>query len=526
MKNYILALMLIPLLLHGQKFRDSEVKFTKDGGGKRASKTAVMERVPRLLSYQGFLTVGNAGPVSDGQYTVNFRLFGEEEGGSEFWSETHLVNISDGLVSALLGSNGFPIESVPMNSYLEIEIDGNVLSPRQQITSVLYSVLSDSTNFAKGYTKTADLSEVAHSGEYVDLLNTPDLTPFATKDTLSNFATMDTLFNNFTLSSQLSVVALSNNYYDLDSLPNLENYAVTDTLDYYVTEVFFDSTIVNYVSHDSLDSLIDTKIQRWDEGLEEIAMLDDDGPLPTGHLIIYDEDERKWVSLGGDTLRNTLGLGTMSTQDSNSVVITGGTINGIDPIAVESGGTGASTSEEARTNLDAQQHSDRLDRIASLDHNNIDNQIIMSLGGGIDQWNIITAETARVELGLKIGTSADSGDVQAYSDALQSYSDGNPIPADRVEYGQYFIDTTGVGGQFWSADGDEAGIWRTFSIQFNNYDNQGNLKDTISIRTGDETGDIVELESGYNKGESVVMLPEVDGSPLRGLNAEQINITR
>ena len=83
MKNYILALMLIPLLLHGQKFRDSEVKFTKDGGGKRASKTAVMERVPRLLSYQGFLTVGNAGPVSDGQYTVNFRLFGEEEGGKK-----------------------------------------------------------------------------------------------------------------------------------------------------------------------------------------------------------------------------------------------------------------------------------------------------------------------------------------------------------------------------------------------------------------------------------------------------------
>ena len=72
MKNYILALMLIPLLLHGQKFRDSEVKFIKDERGKRASKAAVMQSVPRLLSYQGFLTVGNAGPVSDGQYTVDF----------------------------------------------------------------------------------------------------------------------------------------------------------------------------------------------------------------------------------------------------------------------------------------------------------------------------------------------------------------------------------------------------------------------------------------------------------------------
>ena len=73
MKNYILALMLIPLLLHGQKFRDSEVKFIKDGGGKLGTKTAVVESVPRLLSYQGFLTDGG-GPIDDGQRTVTFRL--------------------------------------------------------------------------------------------------------------------------------------------------------------------------------------------------------------------------------------------------------------------------------------------------------------------------------------------------------------------------------------------------------------------------------------------------------------------
>ena len=38
------------------------------------------------------------------------------------------MNISDGLVAAVLGSKGFPIESVPMNSYLEIEIDDKVLN--------------------------------------------------------------------------------------------------------------------------------------------------------------------------------------------------------------------------------------------------------------------------------------------------------------------------------------------------------------------------------------------------------------
>ena len=46
MKNYILALTLIPLLLHGQKFSDSEVKFIKDGGRKLGTKPAVVESVP------------------------------------------------------------------------------------------------------------------------------------------------------------------------------------------------------------------------------------------------------------------------------------------------------------------------------------------------------------------------------------------------------------------------------------------------------------------------------------------------
>jgi hypothetical protein len=44
-------------------------------------------------------------------------------------------------------------------------------------------------------------------------------------------------------------------------------------------------------------------------------------------------------------------LGTMSTQNANAVAITGGSISGIVPLALVSGGTGASTAVLARTNL-------------------------------------------------------------------------------------------------------------------------------------------------------------------------------
>jgi len=49
--------------------------------------------------------------------------------------------------------------------------------------------------------------------------------------------------------------------------------------------------------------------------------------------------------------RTNLGLGTIATQASNSVSITGGSIAGITDLAVADGGTGGSTATQARTNL-------------------------------------------------------------------------------------------------------------------------------------------------------------------------------
>jgi len=49
--------------------------------------------------------------------------------------------------------------------------------------------------------------------------------------------------------------------------------------------------------------------------------------------------------------RNTLGLGSLAVQSDGSINITGGTISGITDLAIEDGGTGASTAAGARTNL-------------------------------------------------------------------------------------------------------------------------------------------------------------------------------
>ena len=51
------------------------------------------------------------------------------------------------------------------------------------------------------------------------------------------------------------------------------------------------------------------------------------------------------------TARNNLGLGSIATQASSNVTITGGSITGITDLAVADGGTGASDASTARTNL-------------------------------------------------------------------------------------------------------------------------------------------------------------------------------
>jgi len=68
-----------------------------------------------------------------------------------------------------------------------------------------------------------------------------------------------------------------------------------------------------------------------------------------------------WVAESGATARTSLGLGTIATQDSSSVSITGGSVSsvsitggsvsGITDLAIADGGTGASTASAARTNL-------------------------------------------------------------------------------------------------------------------------------------------------------------------------------
>ena len=101
------------------------------------------------------------------------------------------------------------------------------------------------------------------------------------------------------------------------------------------------------------------------------------------------------------TARGNLGLGTISTQDSDSVNITGGSVTGITDVAVADGGTGASTAADARTNLglaigsDVQAWDADLDTLAGLAK--ADGNFIVGSGAA---WVAESGATARTSIGL------------------------------------------------------------------------------------------------------------------------------
>jgi hypothetical protein len=99
--------------------------------------------VPTNMNYQGKLTDKDGNPLS-GTYNMTFYLFTLLSGGSALWSENHTdVAVTDGIYNVILGSINPLATGLFIGNdrvFLEVEIDGETFSPRQQLTSVPYAL--------------------------------------------------------------------------------------------------------------------------------------------------------------------------------------------------------------------------------------------------------------------------------------------------------------------------------------------------------------------------------------------------
>jgi hypothetical protein len=140
-----ITILIALILLSGSLLLAKRVQSRNDEISKMVefTATAVTSAAPSgitntLFSYQGQLLDGSGNPIT-GNRSITFRLYNDLTGGAECWSETQTVAIANGLFNVMLGAST-PIdaggECFAGDLYLELEIGGQTLLPRELLTSM------------------------------------------------------------------------------------------------------------------------------------------------------------------------------------------------------------------------------------------------------------------------------------------------------------------------------------------------------------------------------------------------------
>ncbi len=112
--------------------------------------SSALAAVPQTMTYHGNLSTAGGEPVND-VVEATFRIYDGESGGNEVWSEQMAsIDVVSGSFSASLGTTQ-SLEGVfdGNNYWLEINIDGETLSPRTPVESVPYAMRAGSANDAQ-----------------------------------------------------------------------------------------------------------------------------------------------------------------------------------------------------------------------------------------------------------------------------------------------------------------------------------------------------------------------------------------
>ena len=108
--------------------------------------TNIILSVPRSMTYQGVLKNSGGEPLPDSFFDMTFRIFSQESGGAILWSQAASdTTDADGHFTITLVNLNLPFNQ---DYWLELEIGGQVLSPRQKVAMAGYAARSDTAGFA------------------------------------------------------------------------------------------------------------------------------------------------------------------------------------------------------------------------------------------------------------------------------------------------------------------------------------------------------------------------------------------
>ena len=98
--------------------------------------------IPHKMNVHGVLR-NVAGEVVQGQYSLTFRLFTAETGGTKLYEETQTVPINGGLFNVYVGPFTANYFHANPEIWLEIQVAADLPLPRRPVTSVGYAFVAE-----------------------------------------------------------------------------------------------------------------------------------------------------------------------------------------------------------------------------------------------------------------------------------------------------------------------------------------------------------------------------------------------
>jgi hypothetical protein len=112
-------------------------------GGKALN---IITSVPRIMTYQAILKDIDGEPIPNESKEMTFRIYDDPAAGELAWNETIEITTDDGgYFGAALSNLDIPFDQ---EYWLEIEIDGETLMPRQKLTMSAYAARADTADYA------------------------------------------------------------------------------------------------------------------------------------------------------------------------------------------------------------------------------------------------------------------------------------------------------------------------------------------------------------------------------------------
>jgi len=108
--------------------------------------------VPDTVGFEGQLADSNGDPVTDGNYTITFKLYSLATGGSPVWNETQTVSVEDGLYSVQLGTvTDLDADDFDGDRWLGVQVSGDSeMTPRIPISAVPFALNAEQARGLQG----------------------------------------------------------------------------------------------------------------------------------------------------------------------------------------------------------------------------------------------------------------------------------------------------------------------------------------------------------------------------------------